>query len=70
MTLSITMLCYCAKCHYAERHILFTIMLNVIMMSVVMLSVFMLSLVAPQVQLTKPPPLWPWGRMQNTLFST
>jgi hypothetical protein len=41
------------------------IMLNVIMMSVAMLSVVMLSLIAPQVELTKPP-LWPWGRIQNT----
>jgi hypothetical protein len=44
MTLSITLLFYCAECHYAERRVLFII----IMLNVILPSVFMLSVVAPR----------------------
>ncbi len=49
MTLSITMLCHGAECHYGEFKVLFTVTLNVIMLSVIMLSVVMLSVVMQDV---------------------
>jgi hypothetical protein len=47
MTLSKTMLCHGAECHYGEFKVLFTVTLNVIMLNVVMLSVVMQDVVAP-----------------------